>query len=105
MPYFAALGATAVVSGKPVVTPGLVKKDGLTLDKCAKACLEEKTIKCQFFKFVNSTKTCFLSETDHPDIHKYIQQTVVRLPPKIVTTQPHPQQGNKFGVNKKNKLL
>ncbi|XP_033736352.1 uncharacterized protein LOC117324550 isoform X2 [Pecten maximus] len=51
-----------------LVSPGLVRKDGLTLDTCASACVSEKSIKCQFFKFINSTKTCYLSETDHPKV-------------------------------------
>ncbi|XP_069117541.1 paramyosin-like isoform X3 [Argopecten irradians] len=60
----------AIFHGKTevLVTPGLVRKEGLTLDTCASACVAEKTIKCQFFKFINSTKTCYLSETDHPKI-------------------------------------
>ncbi|KAK3092385.1 hypothetical protein FSP39_002192 [Pinctada imbricata] len=68
--------AQTVFSGKPeiLISPGLVKREGLTLDTCAKACLQEKTIKCQFFKFINDTRTCFLSETDHPKIQKLIHQ-------------------------------
>ena len=51
-----------------LVSPGLVRKDGLDLDKCAKACIAEKSINCQYFKFINSTKTCYLSESDHPTV-------------------------------------
>ncbi|XP_021339426.1 uncharacterized protein LOC110440600 isoform X1 [Mizuhopecten yessoensis] len=57
-----------------LVTPGLVRKEGLTLDKCASACVAEKTIKCQYFKFINNTKTCYLSETDHPSTKHVINQ-------------------------------
>ncbi|XP_060083701.1 uncharacterized protein LOC132562942 [Ylistrum balloti] len=67
---FEAALTNAIFHGKTevLVTPGLVKKDGLTLDTCASACVAEKTIKCQFFKFINDTRTCYLSETDHPNV-------------------------------------
>ncbi|KAL5008502.1 hypothetical protein ScPMuIL_014083 [Solemya velum] len=55
-----------------VVGPGLIKITGLALDKCAKACLEESRIKCQYFKYVNGTGDCYLSETDHPTVRQRI---------------------------------
>lgn len=58
------------------VPSDVVKKATDTLDGCAKACLEETTLKCQFFRFENETKTCFMTADDkrghQPVASKYI---------------------------------
>ena len=53
----------------------VLKKDGMTLDKCAKACLDEKTIACKYFKFTNATGTCLLSGKDQPDFSNYMEKS------------------------------
>ena len=49
----------------------VIRKEHESLDNCAKACLDEKTINCKYFKFVKDTGTCFLSAKDHPDFSNY----------------------------------
>ena len=35
--------------------------------------MEEKSIKCHYFKFVNSTKSCYLSETDKEKVRNVVE--------------------------------
>ena len=62
---FVCLGASQGAS------PDVLKKEHQTLDGCAKACLEETSMNCIYFKFTNATGTCFLSAKDHPDFSNY----------------------------------
>ncbi|XP_056020406.1 WD repeat-containing protein 87-like isoform X4 [Ostrea edulis] len=50
-------------------------------DLCAKLCAEERVFKCQYFKYVDDQKLCYLSERDQPNI------AVSGLPPN--TTPDH----------------
>ncbi|KAK3093932.1 hypothetical protein FSP39_021955 [Pinctada imbricata] len=74
----ASVNSLTTINGSPyiVISNGLVKKLGQNLDSCAKACLEETAIRCQFFKFVNNTGTCFLSDADNADIQKRIADDI-----------------------------
>ncbi|CAC5361718.1 unnamed protein product [Mytilus coruscus] len=65
-----------VVTAKTKIlkTPGIIRKEVPSLEGCAKACLEAKTIKCHFFKFVNSTNSCYLSETDRAEVRQVVDE-------------------------------
>ena len=55
------------------VQSGILMKKSPTNEFCLKACLEETSIKCQFFEFISSTKSCYLSETDSQEIRNLVQ--------------------------------
>lgn len=55
------------------VQSGVLMKKSPTNEVCLKACLEETSIKCQFFEFISSTKSCYLSENDNREIRNLVQ--------------------------------
>ncbi|ESP03020.1 hypothetical protein LOTGIDRAFT_230461, partial [Lottia gigantea] len=61
-------------NGAPSPSSDIVHKVGGTLEDCAKSCIQEKSIKCRYFKFINVSQTCLMSATDHPDISAFIKK-------------------------------
>ncbi|XP_076112654.1 uncharacterized protein LOC143080614 [Mytilus galloprovincialis] len=87
---------------KILKTPGIIRKEVPTLEGCAKACLEANTIKCHFFKFVNTTKSCYLSETNRAEVRQVVDEDSHHMVPNGAMGGSHKHKtDSKIGHKKK----
>ncbi|XP_071172918.1 uncharacterized protein [Mytilus edulis] len=86
---------------KILKTPGIIRKEVPTLEGCAKACLEANTIKCHFFKFVNTTKSCYLSETDRAEVRQVVDEDSHHVAPNGAMGGSHKHKTDSKIVHKK----